>query len=284
MSKCSIAHLIQPTALFYARKFFPDIEKRLGPYEPEFESPDRPEDYTARLRETTHEVVLSDAVENKLRTTIPVKALVECDLPHCRHQVTLLAIFLDSAAWVTTPKAAGSLEIKRRKTGTSLINHRSLVITDSKTGAMEPHQCVNFKFGIDSNMCRFKEPVFMCPPGFIDCLLLERQRNLPASLEDPQAFLLEEDKADKPIPSLLSFYMHDQQLHMSDETQALNTPANKEKVAEQLKLHQHTFSPWSSYCLNPADDLLDVSLDSCREKVPLPSRLMVRLRFIYIVL
>ena len=195
--------------------------------------------------------------------------------PHCRHKGRCHGPYsLDSAAWVTTPRRLGrwrssvARPAPRPDQPPQPGDHR---LQDRGDG---PHQCVNFKFGIDSNMpfsksqCSCARPALSVPPA-----------GAPA----PSAGLAGRS------PGLSARRRQGRQTHpkftlvftctISSSTcptrRRRSTPANKEKVAEQLKLHQHTFSPWSSCCL-----IRPTTCSTCpwtrAEKVPLPSRLMVR--------
>jgi hypothetical protein len=110
---CAVQTKLQPLALYHARKLFPRLDEQLGEFEPEFEHATRPPKYTYRLRECTADLVVSASSPSNI--SIPVSSLVECSVAECKHQVIVLAVVLDQAAWDTTKKSSGLLTIHTRK-------------------------------------------------------------------------------------------------------------------------------------------------------------------------
>lgn len=116
---CAVHSKIQPLALFQARKLFPKLDEQLGEFEPEFDHATRPLKYTYRLRECTVDLVVTDSSPSNI--SVPVSSLVECSVAECKHQVVVLAVVLDEAAWVTTKKSSGLLTVHTRKRKVSLV-------------------------------------------------------------------------------------------------------------------------------------------------------------------
>lgn len=280
---CAVQSKIQPLALFHARKLFPRLDEQLGAFEPEFDHGSRPAKYTYRLRECTVDLVVSSASQSSI--SVPVASLVECSVPECRHQVVVLAVLLEEAAWVTTPKSAGLLTIHTRKKGLPLISHRHLhpVLSESKEAVQKwsCEQAYKFVFSLDSTQFGFHEPLYLTNEDLLQSSLLERQRCVGYALERPEDHVLFDEDVNKPIPNVLSHVMHNYKLQLSaNDTVTTNDPENQRRVADHLHKNLADYSPWSLYALDP-DDALDVELAAA---TTLPSRMMARLRFVYVIL
>lgn len=110
---CVVQSKLQPLALYQARKLFPKLDEQLGEFEPEFDHATRPLKYTYRLRECTADLVVTESSPSNI--SVPISSLVECSVAECKHQVIVLAVVLDQAAWVTTKKSSGLLTIHTHK-------------------------------------------------------------------------------------------------------------------------------------------------------------------------
>lgn len=110
---CTVQSKIQPLALYHARRLFPQLDSQLGEFEPEFEHATRPLKYTYRLRESTVDLVVTKSSPSSI--SVPVSSLIECSVAECKHQVVVLAVVLDQAAWDTTQKSSGLLTVHTRK-------------------------------------------------------------------------------------------------------------------------------------------------------------------------
>ncbi len=217
----------------------------------------------------------------------PVSSLIECSVPECRHQVIVLAVVLEEAAWVTTPGAAGLLGIHTHKKGLPLISHRHVrpIAADKKeeTGKWSCDQAYQFQFGLDSTQFSFHEPLYLTNEDLLQSSLLERQRCVGHAMDRPEDHVLFDEDVNTPIPNVLSHVMHNYKLQLSANDQgATNDPENQRKVANHLHKNLTDYSPWSIYALD-ADDALDVELSPTTAS-GLPARTMVRLRFVYLIL
>lgn len=278
---CAVQAKLQPLALFHARKLFPRLDEQLGPFEPEFDHVSRPAKYTYRMRECTFDLVISSP-----SASVPVASLIECSVPECRHQVVVLAVLLEEAAWTTTPQSSGLLTIHTKKKGLPLIGHRHIrpVSSEKKEEVAQKWSCdqaYQFQFGLDSTQFEFHEPLYLTNEDLLSSSLLERQRCVGHAMDRPEDHVLFDEDVNKPIPNVLSHVMHNYKLQLSANDQVTtNDPENQRKVANHLHKNLTDYSPWSLYALD-SDDALEAELLASKS---LPSRMMIRLRFIYLIL
>lgn len=274
---CNVASRIQPPALHHARVYFPDIKEALGEYDHEFVSPDHPVDYVRRLREVTLNMVLF----GDSSAEIDIKELVDCKNGACVHQVAILAIAVEGAAWETTPKSTAVLTITDKNHKKTHVNHRTLVPDEKGSYVSIPG--LRIPLGMDSSTVETKELLFLADHEILSASLLERQRCLVRVLRDPLSFdLFDEHGLRDTVPNLLAFYMNVRKLNMGNaDPIASNNDANKQKVAQKLEAEKSVFSPWSNYALDTTDALV-VTL--AKGTGSLPSRAGIKLRIVYLVL